>query len=128
MHNHETNHGETLRQNPSLSAGSARVRAAPEHHLCQGGTVRHGERPQAAGPAEAVRQLVHARFRRCSQSGVLERLFAALLEQEAVGDEVFCFGLDSTCVKAHPDGAGARKTSGSQASASRAADGVRRSA
>ena len=57
---------------------------------------------------------VYARFRRWSRSGVLERLFAALREQEAVGEDAVCFGLDSTSVKVHPDGAGARKTNGPQ--------------
>ena len=60
------------------------------------------------------RSTVYARFRRWSRSGVLERLFAALREQEAVGEEAECFGLDSTGVKVHPDGAGARKTNGPQ--------------
>ena len=57
---------------------------------------------------------IYARFRRWSRSGVLERLFAALREQEAVGEDAVCFGLDSTSVKVHPDGAGARKTNGPQ--------------
>ena len=57
---------------------------------------------------------VYARFRRWSRSGVLERLFAALREQEAVGEDAECFGLDSTSVKVHPDGTGARKTNGPQ--------------
>ena len=48
------------------------------------------------------------------RSGVLERMFAALREQEAVGEEVVCFSLDSTSVKVHPDGTGARTTSGPQ--------------
>ena len=54
------------------------------------------------------------RFRRWSRSGVLERLFAALREQEAVGEDADCFGLDSASVKVHPDGTGARKTNGPQ--------------
>ena len=57
---------------------------------------------------------VYARFRRWSRSGVLERLFAALRKQEAVGEDADCFGLDSTSVKVHPDGIGARKTNGPQ--------------
>ena len=55
---------------------------------------------------------VYARFRRWSRSGVLERLFAALREQEAVGEDAVCFGLDSTSAEVHPDGTGARKTNG----------------
>ena len=57
---------------------------------------------------------VYARFRRWSRSGVLERLFAALRGQEAVGEDAECFGLDSTSVKVHPDGTGAWKTNGPQ--------------
>ena len=57
---------------------------------------------------------VYARFRRWSRSGVLERRFAAFRERQAVGEEVGCFGLDSTGVKVHPDGTGARKTNGPQ--------------
>lgn len=57
---------------------------------------------------------VHAWFRRWSRSGVLEHLFAALREQQAVGEGADCFGLDSTGVKVHPDGTGARETNGPQ--------------
>ena len=57
---------------------------------------------------------VYARFRRRSRSGVLERLFAALREQEAAGEDAECFGLDSTSAEVHPDGTGARKTNGPQ--------------
>ena len=45
---------------------------------------------------------------------MLERLFAALREQETVGEDADCFGLDSTSAEAHPDGTGARKTNGPQ--------------
>ena len=57
---------------------------------------------------------IYARFRRWSRSGVLERLFAALQEQQAGGDDADCFGLDSTSVKVHPDGTGAPKKNGLQ--------------
>ena len=57
---------------------------------------------------------VYARFRRWSRSGVLDRLFAALRELHAPGGDANCFGLDSTSVKVHPDGTGARKTNGPQ--------------
>ena len=55
-------------------------------------------------------QTVHARFRRWSRSGVLERLFAALREQDVADEDADCFGLDSTSAEVHPDGTGARKT------------------
>ncbi len=56
--------------------------------------------------------MVYARFRRWSRSGVLERLFAALREQD--GGDANCFGLDSTSAEVHPDGTGVRKTNGPQ--------------
>ena len=49
-----------------------------------------------------------------SRSGVLERLFAALREQEVVSEDAGCFSLDSTSAEVHPDGTGARKTNGLQ--------------
>ena len=59
-------------------------------------------------------QMVYARFRRWSRSGMLERLFAALREPHAPGGDANCFGLDSTGAEVHPDGTGARKTNGPQ--------------
>ena len=59
-------------------------------------------------------QTVYARFRRWFSSGVLERLFAALREQEAVGEDADCFDLDGASAEVHPDGTGARKTNGPQ--------------
>ena len=45
---------------------------------------------------------------------MLERLFAALREQEAVGEDADCFGIDSTSFQVHPDGTGARRKKGPQ--------------
>ena len=45
---------------------------------------------------------------------MLERLFAALREQEAVGEDADCFGIDSTSFQMHPDGTGARRKKGPQ--------------
>jgi transposase len=46
---------------------------------------------------------------------VLERVFQALQEHRLIRIRVECVGLDSTSVKVHPDGTGARKKNGSQA-------------
>ena len=70
--------------------------------------------------------MVYARFRRWSRSGVLVRLFAALREQEAVGKDADCFGLDSTSIKVHPDDTGHERRTVRKASESRAAAGTRR--
>ena len=45
---------------------------------------------------------------------MLERLFAALREQEAVGEDADCFGLDCASAEVHPDGTVARKMNGPQ--------------
>ena len=52
--------------------------------------------------------------RRWLRSGMLERLFAVLREQDAAGGDANCFGLDSASAEVHPDGAGARKTNSPQ--------------
>ena len=70
---------------------------------------------------------VHARMHRWAKTGVLDRLFAALRDLHLVDGGVEVLGLDSTSVKVHPDGTGAQKKTGRRASASRAADGTRRS-
>ena len=59
-------------------------------------------------------QSVYSRFRRWSRGGVLDRLFAALRDLQTDGADVECFGLDSTSAEVHPNGTGARKTSGPQ--------------
>ena len=69
---------------------------------------------------------VHARMHRWARTGVLDRLFAELRELHLVDGGVEVLGLDSTSVKVHPDGTGAKKT-GRRASANRAAGGSRRS-
>ena len=63
---------------------------------------------------------IYTRMNRWAKSGVLDRVFAKLQQQQilAVKFDVLC--LDSTSVKVHPDGTGALKNSGSNLSASRA--------
>ena len=89
MHGHEANHGKTVRQNPPLSAGSAQdvrisnivfINALP--YALENGRKRRAL-PERFGNWSAV----YARLRRWSRSGVLERLFAALRDQEAVGED-----------------------------------------
>ena len=96
--------------------GSTRERADSEHHRHQAilHVMENGSKWRALPERFGKWSTVCARFHRWSQSGVLERLFAALREQQVVGEDAECFGLDSTSVKAHPDGTGARKTSGPQ--------------
>ena len=64
---------------------------------------------------------------RWAETGVLDRLFAALREMHLVDGGVEVLGLDSTSAEVHPDGTGAQKKTGRKASENRAADGTRRS-
>jgi transposase len=52
---------------------------------------------------------IYTRLRRWAAAGVLDRLFQALQEHRLIRIRVECVGLDSTSVKVHPDGTGARK-------------------
>ena len=69
---------------------------------------------------------VYTRMNRWSKSGVLDRVFERLQRDQIVRIKVEAFGLDSTSVKVHPDGTGARKKTAGNPSASPAADGTPR--
>ena len=69
---------------------------------------------------------IYTRLRRWAEAGVLDRLFQALQEHRLIRIRVECVGLDSTSVKVHPDGTGARKKTARKPSASRAAAGTPR--
>jgi transposase len=69
---------------------------------------------------------IYTRLRRWAEAGVLDRLFQALQEHRLIRVRVECVGLDSTSVKVHPDGTGARKKTGRKPSASPAAAGTPR--
>ena len=69
---------------------------------------------------------IYMRLRRWAEAGVLDRVFQALQEQRLIRIRVECVGLDSTSVKVHPDGTGARKKTGPKPSASRVAAGTPR--
>jgi transposase len=69
---------------------------------------------------------IYTRLRRWAEAGVLDRLFQALQEHRLIRIRVECVGLDSTSVKVHPDGTGARKKIARKPSASPAAAGTAR--
>jgi transposase len=69
---------------------------------------------------------IYTRLRRWAEADVLDRLFQALQEHRLIRIRVECVGLDSTSVKVHPDGTGARKKTDRKPSASRAAVGTPR--
>jgi transposase len=69
---------------------------------------------------------IYTRLRRWAEAGVLDRLFQALQEHRLIRTRVECVGLDSTSVKVHPDGTGARKKTARKPSANPAAAGIPR--
>ena len=52
---------------------------------------------------------IYMRMNRWSKSGVLDRVFEQLQRERIVRIKLEAFSLDSTIVKAHPDGTGALK-------------------
>jgi hypothetical protein len=61
---------------------------------------------------------------RWAKAGVLDRVFAALQEEEIIRIKVEALGLDSTIVQVHPDGTGAEKKTARSPSGGPAVDGA----
>ena len=61
------------------------------------------------------------RLSRWSKAGVIERVFARLQQEQILAIRIEAVGLDSTSIKVHPDGTGARKKTARKPSAARAA-------
>ena len=66
---------------------------------------------------------IYTRMNRWSKSGVLDRVFEQLQQQQVVRIKIEAVSLDSTIVKVHPDGTGALKKTDLNPSADPAADG-----
>lgn len=66
---------------------------------------------QVAWPAQVIRQLAHdlTRMSRWAKSGVLDRVFEQLQQAQVVQIKIEAVSLDSTSIKVHPDGTGAKK-------------------
>ena len=67
---------------------------------------------------------IYTRMSRWARNGVLDRVFEQLQRDQLIRIKVEALGLDSTSVKVHPDGTGARKKTARNPSASPAADGT----
>ena len=52
---------------------------------------------------------MYLRLARWSRAGVIERVFARLQAEQILAVRIEAVGLDSTSIKVHPDGTGARK-------------------
>ena len=66
---------------------------------------------------------IYTRMNRWSKSGVLDRVFEQLQQQQVVRIKIEAVSLDSTIVKVHPDGTGALKKTDLNPSASLEAAG-----
>ena len=60
---------------------------------------------------------IYMRLYRWSKAGVIERVFTRLQEEQILSIRIEVVSLDSTSVKVHPDGTGARKKTGRSPSA-----------
>ena len=58
---------------------------------------------------------IYTRMNRWARAGVLDRVFAALQDEQIIRIKIEALSLDSTIVKVHPDGTGALKKNGPQA-------------
>ena len=67
---------------------------------------------------------VYVRLRRWCKQGVLQKAFLLLQEKGIIETSVKIISLDSTCIKVHPDGAGALKNMENRQSAKQKADGT----
>ena len=53
--------------------------------------------------------MIYVRVNRWAKKGVLQEAFVRLLQMGIIQIQVNVVSLDSTCIKVHPDGAGALK-------------------
>ena len=67
---------------------------------------------------------IYKKFSRWSKSGVIQRIFAALQEEQIIAIHVEVLAIDSTSCKVHPDGHGALKNSESSQSENQKAAGT----
>jgi transposase len=66
---------------------------------------------------------IYTRMNRWSKLGVLDRVFEQLQQSQVVRIRIEAVSLDSTIIKVHPDGTGARKKTARRPSANREAAG-----
>ena len=88
--------------------------------------AEHGCKWRGLPPRFGNWHTIYTRMNRWSKNGVLDRVFEQLQRDRIVRIKVEAFGLDSTSVKVHPDGTGARKKTARNPSASPEADGTPR--
>ena len=80
-------------------------------------TLEHGCKwrglPDGFGPWHTI----YTRLNRWSKKGIIEQVFTRLQEEQILLIKIEVVSLDSTSIKVHPDGTGARKKTGHSPSA-----------
>jgi transposase len=69
---------------------------------------------------------IYTRMNRWAKAGVLDRMFAELQRAQIIRIRLEVISLDSTSIKVHPDGTGARKKTAPRPSANPEVDGTPR--
>lgn len=108
------------RQRGNVRVGNPTLLNALLYVLENGGKWRR--LPKEYGPWHTI----YMRLYRWSKAGVIERVFTRLQEEQILTLKLEVISLDSTSIKVHPDGTGARKKTGRKPLASRAAAGTPR--
>ena len=81
--------------------------------------AEHGCKWRGLPPRFGNWHTIYTRMNRWAKAGVLDRVFAALQDQQIIRIKIEALSLDSTIVKVHPDGTGALKKTAHRPSASR---------
>ena len=81
--------------------------------------AEHGCKWRGLPPRFGNWHTIYTRMNRWARAGVLDRVFAALQDQQIIRIKIEALSIDSTIVKVHPDGTGALKKTARRPSVSR---------
>ena len=81
--------------------------------------AEHGCKWRGLPPRFGNWHTIYTRMNRWAKAGVLDRVFAALQDEQIIRIKIEALSIDSTIVKVHPDGTGALKKTARRPSASR---------
>jgi len=88
--------------------------------------AEHGCKWRGLPPHFGNWHTIYTRMNRWAKAGVLDRVFAALQQEQIIQIKLEAVALDSTQVKVHPDGTGAEKKTDPKRLARPEADGTPR--
>lgn len=89
-------------------------------------TLEHGCKWRGLPPSFGPWHTIYTRLNRWSKKEVIERVFTRLQEEQILSVKIEVLSLDSTSIKVHPDGTGARKKTAPRPSARAGAAGTPR--